>query len=99
MSLAGAEIPDLTRCEALTFSIPVNPEPINRFEFDVSLREACDKLSACGVKNFIHYAWDDSNKFNVTTVELPEHGAFLTPSINYITNSIELREHDLCDTR
>lgn len=92
LSPAGAEIPGLTRCEALTFSIPVNPEPISRFEFDISLREACDKLSANGVSNFIHYAWDDRNKFNVTTVELPDHGAFLTPTINYLTNSIELRE-------
>ena len=68
LSPAGAEIPGITRCEALTFSIPVEPGPINRFEFDVSLREACDKLSDRGIQNFIHYAWDDSNKFNVTTV-------------------------------
>ena len=97
LSPAGAEIPELTRCEALTFSIPVEPGPINRFEFDVSLREACDKLSDRGIQNFIHYAWDDNNSFNITTVELPEHRAFLTPTINYLTNSIELREGDLCD--
>ena len=95
LSPAGAEIPDL-RCEA-PISIPADPELFKQQRFDEALRAICDDLSAQGIKNFIHYAWYESNQHRETLVELFNPSRFYAPIINYNTNSIELREHDLCD--
>lgn len=98
LSPAGAEIPGL-RCEAPRFSFFVSPWLLKEHRFDEALRAICDDLSAQWIQNFIHYAWDESNQHNQTLVELFNPPQLLKPIINYNTNSIELREHDLCDTR
>lgn len=107
LSPAGAEIPDLG-CEApiSTFNIknpsifvPVTPELFKQQRYDDAIRAACDALSALGVQNFIHWEWDNNNQRRETLVELFNPSRFYAPIINYNTNSIELREHDLCDTR
>lgn len=97
MSPAGAEIPGLTRCEALTFSIPVKPWLLKQERFDDAVRESCTVLSANGVANFIHFHWDERNPHNQTLVELFNPAGLFAPHINYITNSVELREHSLCE--
>ena len=35
--------------------IPVNPAWLRSQNYDAALREACDKLSELGIRNFIHY--------------------------------------------
>ena len=98
LSPAGAEIPDL-RCEAPRFSFFVSPWLLKEHRFDEALRAICDDLSIQGIQNFIHYALDESNQHRETLVELFNPSRFYAPIINYNTNSIELREHDLCDMR
>ena len=107
LSPAGAEIPDL-RCEApiSTFNIknpsifvPVTPELFKQQRYDDAIRAACDALSALGVQNFIHWEWDHNNKHRATLVELTGQPGLFLPVINHNTSSIELREHDLCETQ
>ena len=107
LSPAGAEIPD-QRCEAPSFTlhiknpsifVPVTPELFKQQRYDDAIRAACDALSAQGVQNFIHWEWDNNNQHRETLVELLNPSRFYATIINYNTNSIELREHDLCDTR
>ena len=106
LSPAGAEIPDL-RCEApiSTFNIknpsifvPVTPELFKQQRYDDAIRAACDALSALGVQNFIHWEWDNNNQHRETLVELIGQSGLFLPVIHHTTSSIELREHDLCDT-
>lgn len=107
LSRAGAEIPDC-RCEApiSTFNIknpstfvPVAPELFKQQRYDDALRAACDALSAMGVQNFIHWEWDHNNKHRATLVELIGQPSLFLPVINHHNNSLELREHDLCETQ
>lgn len=98
LSPAGAEIPGL-RCEAPRFSFFVSPWLLKEHRFDEALRAICDDLSANGIQNFIHYEGDEQNQHHETLVELFNPPQFLKPIINYHNNSIELREHDLCDMR
>ena len=107
LSPASAEILDL-RCEAPSFTppvkkpstfVPVAPELFKQQRYDDAIRAACDALSALGVQNYIHWEWDSKNQHRATLVELiGQHGLFL-PVIHHNKNSIELREHDLCETR
>lgn len=91
LSPAGAEIPDL-RCEA-PISIPADPELLKQQRYDEALRSCCDTLSTNDIKNFIHYG-NDNNRL----VELFDPPGLFVPFINHNNCSIELREHDLCDT-
>ena len=106
LSPAGAEIPD-SRCEApiSTFHIknhsifvPVTNELFKQQRYDDVIRAACDVLSAQGVRNFIHWEWDENNAHRVTLVELIGQPGLFLPVINHHNNSLELREHDLCET-
>ena len=97
LSPAGAEIPD-QRCEA-PISIPADPELLKQHRYDEALRQACDELSALGVQNYIHWEWDSKNQHRATLVELIGQPGLFLPVIHHNKNSIELREHDLCDTR
>ena len=106
LSPAGAEIPDL-RCEApiSTFNIKkhsifvhVAPELFKQQRYDDALRAACETLSALGVQNFIHWEWDNNNQHRSTLVELIGQPGLFLPVINHHNNSLELREHDLCET-
>ena len=92
LSPAGAEIPG-QRCEA-PISIPADPELLKQQRYDDALRSCCDTLSAQDIQNFIHYGNDDSR-----LVELFDPPGLFVPFINHTASSIELREHDLCDTR
>ena len=107
LSPAGAEIPD-QRCEAPSFTLPVKkpstfvpvaPELFKQQRYDDAIRAACDALSALGVQNYIHWEWDNNNKHRATLVELIGQSGLFLPVIHHNKNSIELREHDLCDTR
>ena len=107
LSPAGAEIPDC-RCEAPSSSlyvekyalcVPVTPELFKQQRYDDALRAACDTLSAQGTPNYIHWDWDENNAHCVTLVELIGQPGLFLPVINQHNNSLELREHDLCDTR
>ena len=107
LSRAGAEIPD-PRCEAPSFTlqvknpsifVPVAPELFKQQRYDDAIRSACDELSALGVQNFIHWEWDNDNQYRETLVELIGQSGLFLPVINHTTSSIELREHDLCETR
>ena len=107
LSPAGAEIPE-SRCEAPSCTvhiekssiyIPVTPELFKQQRYDDALRAACDALSALGVQNFIYWEWDENNAHRVTLVELIGQPGLFLPVINHITSSIELREHDLCETQ
>ena len=104
---AGAEIPDL-RCEAPSFTlqvkkhsifVPVAPELFKQQRYDDAIRAACDALSALGVQNFIHWEWDNNNQHRSTLVELIGQSGLFLPVIHHTTSSIELREHDLCETQ
>ena len=97
LSPAGAEIPD-SRCEA-PISIPADPELLKQQRYDDAIRAACDTLSEQGTQNYIHWDWDENNAHRVTLVELIGQPGLFLPVINHTTSSIELREHDLCDTR
>ena len=106
-SRAGAEIPD-SRCEAPSSAfhienssiyIPVTPELFKQQRYDDALRAACDALSALGIQNFIHWHWDQNNKYQETLVELTNQCGWFLPVIHHNTSSIELREHDLCETQ
>ena len=92
LSPASAEILDL-RCEA-PISIPADPELLKQQRYDDALRSCCDTLSAQDIQNFVHYG-NDNNRL----VELFDPPGLFVPLINHTTSSIELREHDLCDTR
>jgi hypothetical protein len=94
LSPAGAEIPG-QRCEAPRFSFFVSPWLLKEHRFDEALRAICDDLSAQGIRNFIHYDWGTDSR----TVETFDPPAVYVPVINHTTNSIELREHDLCETQ
>ena len=107
LSPAGAEIPD-TRCEApssalcvekYTLCMPVTPELFKQQRYDDALRAACDALSAQGVQNYIHWEWDNNNQHRATLVELIGQPGLFLPVINHHNNSLELREHDLCETQ
>ena len=107
LSPAGAEIPD-SRCEApsCTFRVkkpsifvPVAPELFKQQRYDDALRAACDALSTLGVQNFIHWEWDNNNQHRSTLVELIGQSGLFLPVIHHTTSSIELREHDLCETQ
>ena len=107
LSRADAEISDF-RCEAPSFTIhvknpslfvPVTPELFKQQRYDDAIRAACDALSALGVQNFIHWEWDNNNQHRETLVELIDQRELFLPVIHHTTNSVELREHDLCDTR
>ena len=107
LSRAGAEIPDC-RCEAPSFTlqvknpsifVPVAPELFKQQRYDDAIRAACDALSALGIQNFIHWHWDQNNKYRSTLVELIGQSGLFLPVIHHTTSSIELRGHDLCDTR
>ena len=107
LSPASAEILD-HRCEApssalcvekYTLCVPVTPELFKQQRYDDELRAACDALSAQGVQNYIHWEWDNNNKHRATLVELIGQSGLFLPVINHTTSSIELREHDLCETR
>ena len=80
-------------------NLPADSSLLKQHRYDEALRQACDDLSAQGIKNFIHYEGDEQNQHHETLVELFNPPQFLKPIINYHNNSIELREHDLCDTR
>ena len=79
--------------------VPVAPELFKQQRYDDAIRAACDALSALGVQNFIHWEWDNNNQRRETLVELIDQHEFFLPVIHHTTSSIELREHDLCDTR
>ena len=96
MSPAGAEIPE-SRCEAPCFTIPVPEFLLKQQRYDEALRSACDVLSSQGITNYIHYEWHVENPHRITLVEIFNPHQLLKPLINNTTNSIELREHDLCD--
>ena len=107
LSRAGAEIPDC-RCEAPSFTLQVKnpsifvlvtPELFKQQRYDDALRAACDALSAQGTPNYIHWDWDENNTHRVTLVELTGQPGLFLPVIHHNTSSIELRGHDLCDTR
>lgn len=99
LSPAGAEIPDL-RCEAPSLFIPVPPDLLKQQRYDDALKCACDELSSLGVQNFIHWhCWNQDNKHGITLVELIGQPGLFLPVINHNTSSIELREHDLCETQ
>ena len=107
LSPAGAEIPD-SRCEAPSFTlqvknpsifVPVTPELFKQQRYDDAIRAACDALSAMGIQNYIHWHWDQTNKYRETLVELTGQPGLFLLAINHITSSIELREYDLCETR
>ena len=107
LSRAGAEIPDC-RCEApssapyvekYTICVPVTPELFKQQRYDDALRAACDALSTLGVQNFIHWEWDNNNQHRSTLVELIGQPGLFLPVIHHNTSSIELREHDLCETQ
>ena len=106
LSPAGAEIPDFC-CEAPSSAfhiekssiyIPVTPELFKQQRYDDALRAACDTLSEQGTQNYIHWDWDENNAHRVTLVELIGQPGLFLPVIHHNTSSIELREHDLCDT-
>ena len=97
-----------SRCEAPSFTlqvknpsifVPVTPELFKQQRYDDAIRAACDALSALGVKNFIHWDWDENNAHRVTLVELIGQPGLFLPVIHHNTSSIELREHDLCETQ
>ena len=107
LSPAGAEIPD-SRCEAPSCTlhvknpsifVPVAPELFKQQRYDDALRAACDALSAQGTPNYIHWDWDENNAHRVTLVELTGQPGLFLPVIHHNTGSIELREHDLCETQ
>ena len=98
LSRAGADIPGF-RCEAPSLFIPVPPDLLKQQRYDDALKCACDELSRLGVQNFIHWEWDNNNQHRETLVELIDQRELFLPVIHHTTNSIELREHDLCDTR
>ena len=107
LSPAGAEIPDL-RCEAPSLTppvkkpstfVPVAPELFKQQRYDDAIRAACDALSALGVQNYIHWEWDNNNQHRATLVELIGQPSLFLPVINHHNNSLELREHDLCETQ
>ena len=107
LSPAGAEIPD-SRCEAPSCTrhvkkpsifVPVPSELFKQQRYDDALRAACDTLSEQGTQNYIHWDWDHNNKHRATLVGLTGQPGLFLPVINHTTSSIELREHDLCDTR
>ena len=107
LSPACAEIPDL-RCEAPSFTlqvknpsifVPVTPELFKQQRYDDAIRAACDALSALGVQNYIHWEWDENNAHRATLVELIGQPGLFLPVIHHNKNSIELREHDLCETQ
>ena len=98
LSRAGAEIPDC-RCEAPSLFIPVPPDLLKQQRYDDAIRAACDELSAQGVQNYIHWEWDNQNQHRATLVELIGQPGLFLPVIHHNKNSIELREHDLCETQ
>ena len=107
LSRAGAEIPD-SRCEAPGFAlqvknpsifVPVAPELFKQQRYDDAIRAACDALSALGVQNYIHWEWDSKNQHRATLVELIGQPGLFLPVIHHTKSSIELREHDLCETQ
>ena len=79
--------------------VPVAPELFKQQRYDDAIRAACDALSALGVQNFIHWEWDSKNQHRATLVELTNQSGLFLPIIHHKNNSIELREHDLCETR
>ena len=79
--------------------VPVSSELFKQQRYDDAIRAACDALSALGVQNFIHWEWDENNAHRVTLVELIGQPGLFLPVINHNTSSIELREHDLCETQ
>ena len=106
LSPAGAEIPG-QRCEAPSFTLPVKkpstfvpvaPELLKQQRYDDVICAACDVLSVLGVQNFIHWEWDSKNQHRETLVELIGQPGLFLPVIHHNKNSIELREHDLCET-
>ena len=107
LSPAGAEIPD-SRCEAPSSAfhienssiyIPVTPELFKQQRYDDAIRAACDALSTMGIQNYIHWPWEQNAKHNVALVELIGQPGLFLPVIHHNTSSIELREHDLCETQ
>ena len=98
----------MARCEAPSSAfhienssiyIPVTPELFKQQRYDDALRAACDALSAQGTLNYIHWDWDHNNKHLATLVELTGQPGLFLPVIHHTTSSIELREHDLCETQ
>ena len=107
LSRAGAEIPDC-RCEApssalyvekYTICVPVAPELFKQQRYDDAIRAACDALSTMGIQNYIHWPWEQNAKHNVALVELIGQPGLFLHVIHHNTSSIELREHDLCETQ
>ena len=107
LSPASAEILDL-RCEAPSFTlqvknpsifVPVAPELFKQQRYDDAIRAACDTLSEQGTQNYIHWDWDENNAHRVTLVEIIGQPGLFLPVIHHTISSIELRGHDLCDTR
>ena len=73
-------------------AIPVPPELLANYDYDACARLLCDHLSGIGIANYLHYN-------DVREIELLDSGERCVPVIHHTTSSIELREHDLCDTR
>lgn len=107
LSRADAEISDF-RCEAPSFTlqvknpsifVPVSSELFKQQRYDDAIRAACDALSTMGIQNYIHWPWEQNAKHNVALVELIGQPGLFLPVIHHNTSSIELREHDLCETQ
>ena len=98
----------MARCEAPSSAfhienssiyIPVTPELFKQQRYDDALRTACDTLSEQGTQNYIHWDWDENNAHRVTLVEIIGQPGLFLPVIHHTISSIELREHDLCETQ
>ena len=107
LSPAGAEIPGFC-CEAPSSAfhvkkpsifVPVSSELFKQQRYDDALRAACDALSTMGIQNYIHWPWEQNAKHNVALVELIGQPGLFLHVIHHNTSSIELREHDLCETQ
>lgn len=90
LSRAGADIPGF-RCEAPSLFIPVPPDLLKAHDYDACARLLCDHLSGMGIANYLHYS-------DVREIELLDIGKRYAPVINHHAKTIELREHDLCET-
>lgn len=63
--------------------IPVNPAWLRSQNYDAALREACDKLSQQGIRNYIHYQ-------TPRLVELLDQAVLLEPGIDHVNGMVIL---------
>lgn len=75
----------------LPIVVAVPPELLKAHDYDACARLLCDHLSGMGIANYLHYS-------DVREIELLDSGKRYAPAINHRTKTIELREHDLCET-